>query len=41
MQKGFTEPQTSQLSLCVARRLNHFLNNWKVITTDKWVLDCV
>ena len=39
--KGFTEPQTAQLSLGVARRLNHFINNWKVITTDKWVLDCV
>ena len=41
MLKGFTEPQTAQLSLGVARRLNHFVNNWKVITTDKWVLDCV
>ena len=41
MQKGFTEPQTIQLSLGVARRLSHFLNNWEVITTDKWVLDCV
>ena len=41
MQKGFTEPRTAQLSLGVARRLNHFINNWKVITTDKWILDCV
>ena len=41
MQKGFGEPQTAQLSLGVARRLSHFLNNWEVITTDKWVLDCV
>ena len=41
MLKGFTEPQTAQLSLGVARRLNHFVNNWKVITTDKCVLDCV
>ena len=37
----FTEPQTAQLSLGVARRLNHFVNNWKVITTDKWILDYV
>ena len=41
MQKGFTGPQTAQLSLGVARRLNHFINNWKVITTDKWILDCI
>ena len=40
LQKGFTEPQTAQLSLGVARRLSHFLNNWEVIT-DKWVLECV
>ena len=39
--KRFTRPQTARLSLGVARRLNHFISNWKVITTDKWVLDCV
>ena len=39
--KRFTGPQTAQLSLCVARKLNYFINNWKAIITDKWVLDCV
>jgi len=40
-QKGFVKPQTAQLSLNVAGRLNHFLENWKVLTIDKWVLDMV
>ena len=41
LQKGFTKPQTAQLSLWVAQRLSHFHSNWKVLTTNKWVLDCV
>lgn len=35
------KPQIAQLSLQVAGRLRHFLSNWEVLTTDKWVLDTV
>ena len=35
------KPQTAQLSLQVAGRLSHFLHNWEVLTTDKWVLETV
>ena len=40
-QQELVKPQTAQLSLCVARRLSNFHMNWKVITSDKWVLDTV
>ena len=35
------KPQTAQLSLQVAGRLSHFLHNWEVLTTDKWVIETV
>ena len=35
------KPQTAQLSTPVAMRLAHFQDNWKVLTTDKWVLEAV
>ena len=40
-QRSFMNPQTAQLSLQVAGRLSHFLHNWRVLTTDKWVIDTV
>jgi len=41
MQQGFTKPQTAQLLNQVAGRLSLFVTNWKVLTTDKWVLETV
>ena len=40
-QQGFTKPQTPELSNQVAGRLSHFITNWEVLTTDKWVLGTV
>ena len=40
-QQGFTKPQTAELSNQVAGRLSHFITNWEVLTTDKWVLGTV
>ena len=40
-QQGFSQPQTAQLSNQVAGRLSHFLINWKVLTTDQWVVETV
>ena len=40
-QQGLSQPQTAQLSNQVAGRLSHFLINWKVLTTDQWVVETV
>ena len=38
---GFILPTQTELPLKVAGRLAHFINTWKVLTKDSWVLQAV
>jgi len=38
---GFSQPSVAQLALAVAGRLVHFVSNWRVLTSDTWVLEAI
>jgi len=38
---GFSQPSVAQLALAVAGRLVHFVSNWRVLTSDAWVLETI
>ena len=38
---GFTCPPKAKIPLMVAGRLAHFVNAWKVLTKDSWVLEAI